>query len=117
MRTSDRVTGNSSNAMLWRLQRRWRRYGPALLAEARERRARRRQVAHVPMLGGLGTIADAIKQIALCEDDIERAVQVQEEIKRALGVKEEVLRAFRLQEEITRALRFQDEIRRTLRGW
>ena len=48
LRTSGQVVGNSPDAVLWRLQRKWRRDGQALLAEARRPKATRRNGA---MLG------------------------------------------------------------------
>ena len=124
LRTSDQVIGNSSDAMLWRLQRKWRRHGAALLAEARERRAKRRQVASVPMLGGfLGGAADEIRRLALYENEVMRASRLQDEISRIALGGNEVTRAMDAierialcEDDIRRAAQLQDQIMRALYG-
>jgi hypothetical protein len=62
LRTSAGASGNSQDAVLWRLQRKWRRHGAALLAAAKEHRAPRRYVTSVPMRGGL--LGSAFDEIA-----------------------------------------------------
>ena len=124
LRTSDQVTGNSSDAMLWRLQRKWRRYGPALLAEARRHRAKRRHVASVPMLGGvLGSAADEIRRMVLYENEVMRATRLQDRIRRiVLGRNEfmdamdEIRRIAQWENKVMRAVQLQDQIMRALHG-
>jgi hypothetical protein len=131
MRTSDRVTGNSAEAMLWRLQRKWRRHGPALLAETRKRRAKQRHVASVPMLdGSLGGAVHEFMRIADFQDQVMRAAQAFEEATHPLRLQEvrrsleELTRPARAQEamrarleELTRPARALEEVMRAIRGW
>jgi len=141
LRTSDRVTGNSSDAMLWRLQRKWRRDGPGLLAEARKRRTKRRHPVRLPMLGGLaGSAVEEMMRGSRTVDEVMRALRFQEEeMMRGSRTVDEVMRAVRLQEEammrgsrtvdeVMRAMRFQEEEMmrgsrtveeaiRAIRGW
>jgi hypothetical protein len=123
LRTSDRVVGNSSDAMLWRLQRKWRRDRTVLLAEARERRAMRRRTASPSVRGGLlGSAVDEFVR-SLQAGRVNFGSEVQAVIGRVTRVHDEAtatlrrLDQFRLatgraSEAMSVALRLQDEIGR-----
>ena len=122
LQTSNRVTGNSSDAMLWRLQRKWRGCGSALLAEARERQTMRRSVASLPMCdGGLGgAVDDLVRNLQAGRTAfgsqvlavIGRAAQVHDEAAATFRRLDQFrLAAERENEAMRVALRLQDEIR------
>jgi len=125
LRTSSSVAGNSSDAVLWRLQRKWRSDGPALLAEARERQAVRCRTVSAPAQGYLLENAltkmmrrtvdeDALMRAARATEAFESAMlgpaQNFEKTTRAVRDFEEAMRPFRALDEALRPLRLQQEM-------
>jgi hypothetical protein len=105
LRTCGRAAGNSPGAVLWRLQRKWRSDGAALLAEVKEREAMRRRVGSAPVRGGLlGGGLGALMAAALRENDLLRTARAIEEAM--IGP------ARALEEAMSVTRRFEDEVRR-----
>jgi hypothetical protein len=105
--------------MLWRLRRKWRHHGPALLDEARKRSATQRHVASVPMLGGLaGSIALEFMrtaQLQELQDALTRSARAFEEATRPLRLQSEMIG--RGLDEMLRPSRALEETVRAIRGW
>lgn len=109
LRTSSQAPGNSSDATLWRLQRKWRWQGPALLAEERQRRARRSELPRA----ALPTQAlEQLRRTALPLSELARAMQTMEELRRAALPSDELRRAIQTLEELRRTAMPLDELTR-----
>lgn len=94
LRTSGQVVGNSPDAVLWRLQRKWRREGQALLAEAKRRRGEQRWLK-AAFFAETGTIGSQVHDLAQALE--QGALPFQQALRRI----EEHVRAVQRQHEAT----------------
>jgi hypothetical protein len=128
LRTSAGAPGNSSEAILWRLQRKWRRHGAALLAEAREHQAARRRVARVPVRGGYldvfvrtlqsgrAAFQPASGRVTELHQNATAALRSLDQFRLAAERQNEAMRAaLRLQDQIGRMADFESEVMRARR--